>query len=57
MPLDFIYEKTLNDYAFEKYDTDEKLLTKIQTGKGDKDIYFGGNFLYIEGMFADHKPS
>ena len=57
MPLDFIYEKTLNGYAFEKYDTDEKLLAKIQTGKGDKGIFFGINFLHIESMFAETKPS
>ena len=57
MPLDFIYEKGSNDYDFDQYDTDEKLLAKIQSGKGDNEIFVGGTFLYIEGMFAEISPS
>lgn len=41
MPLDFIYEKNENDYRLDIYDTDEKLLKKVQTGRGDPAIYDG----------------
>ena len=29
MPLDFIYEKNANEYMFDQYDTDQKLLNKV----------------------------
>ena len=41
MPLDFIYEKASNSYRMSLYDTDEKLLEKIQTGRGDPSIFSG----------------
>ena len=57
MPLDFVYEKVPDGYLLDsKYDTDEKLLEKIQTGKGDLDIYEGNRFLYIDGIFSETEP-
>ena len=52
MPLDFVYEKASNSYRLALYDTDKKLLEKVQTGKGDSTIFEGNAFLYIEGIFA-----
>ena len=53
MPLDFVYEKKENDFRLDKYDTDEKLLKKVQTGRGDPEIYDRDQrFLDIEFMFA-----
>ena len=34
-PLDFVYDKGLSDYVLYEYQTDEQLVQKIQTGKGD----------------------
>ena len=56
MPLDFVYEKVSNSYMLSKYETDEKLLTKVQTGKGDLSVFTGSYFLYIEGIFAKTVP-
>ena len=58
MPLDFVYEKKYDSYLLDsKYDTDEKLLEKIQTGKGDLSIYEGNRFIYIDGIFSETEPS
>ena len=58
MPLDFIYEKNANEYRFDIYDTDEKLLEKVQTGRGDSAIYEGDQrFIDIESVFAGIVPS
>ena len=56
MPLDFLYEKATNDYVLDQFDTDEKLLAKVQSGKGDPSIYEGNKFLFIEGIFAGTEP-
>ena len=58
MPLDFVYDKATNAYLLEStYNTDEKLLTKVQTGKGDPSIYEGNMFLNIEGIFSETDPT
>ena len=57
MPLDFVYEKAPNKYMLDEYDTDEKLLAKVQSGKGDPSIYEGNKLLFIEGIFAATEPS
>ena len=56
MPLDFIYEKSSNSYRLDLYDTDEKLLQKVRTGKGDPSIFKGSKFLYLEGFLAEIEP-
>ena len=56
MPLDFIFEKGSNSYRLDLYDTDEKLLTKVNTGKGDLEIFKGNKFLYLEGFLAAMEP-
>ena len=38
------------------YDTDEKIVAKVQTGIGDPTLYTGSNFIYIEGLFAATDP-
>ena len=37
--MDFIYEKYNDTYNLSRYNDDDELLEKIQTGKGDEDIY------------------
>ena len=56
MPLDFIYEKESNSYRLDLYETDEQLIAKVQTGKGDPSLYAGADYLYIDGMFASTEP-
>ena len=41
----------------EEYDSDEKLLEKIQTGRGDPEIFEGNQFLFVEGFFAGTDPA
>ena len=42
----------------EKYETDEQLLEKVQTGRGDPAIYEGDNlFLFVEGIFSGTEPA
>ena len=58
MPLDFIYEKGPNKYMLENYETDEQLLEKVQTGRGDLAIYEGDFlFLFVEGIFSGTEPA
>ena len=52
MPLDFVFEKSSNSYKLDKYNTDQKLLDKVQSGKGDPEIYKGNKFLFIDGFMA-----
>ena len=56
MPLDFIYEQASNSYRLDLYDTSEKLVTKIQTGKGDPTLFSGSTYLAISGIFAATVP-
>ena len=56
MPLDFVYESESNSYRLDLYDTDKKLVEKIQTGIGDPSLFTGTNFLYIDGIFAATVP-
>ena len=51
-PLDFIYEKSTNSYRLDLYNSTEKLVEKIQTGKGDPSLYPGTTYLYIDGIFS-----
>ena len=39
------------------FDTDEKLMKKVQTGMGDPSIFNGASFLYIDGIFAKTVPA
>ena len=50
IPLDFIYERKTDRYALEKYKTNEDLVLKIRSGKGDE-IFINnglGKNLFIE---------
>lgn len=37
--IDMIYELDSGEYNITRYKTNSKLLAKIQTGKGDPDVY------------------
>ena len=42
----------------DKYKTDEELVLKVQTGKGDPAMYEGlGNNIFIETFFAGTQPA
>jgi len=48
-PIDFIYERKIDDYNLDRYKTNNDLIAKIQTGKGDKTfIYYGDKNIYVE---------
>jgi len=57
MPLDFIYERESNSYRLDRYESDEELVSKVQTGKGDLSLFAGTKYLFIDGMFADTVPN
>ena len=38
-PLDFVYDSEEKDYMLSEYKTNEQLVQKIQTGKGDQTRY------------------
>ena len=39
-----------------RYDTNSKLLGKIQTGKGDEELYEGWKYIFIDAIFGGTKP-
>ena len=57
-PLDFIYERRLNRYNLDRYRSNEDLVKKIQTGKGDEIFRYDGlgNNLFIEIIFGGTTP-
>jgi len=56
MPLDFIFEKSSNSYRLDVYDSDEKLVEKVRTGKGDLELFKSNKFLFLEGFLAATEP-
>ena len=57
MPLDFIYELSSNSYRLDLYDTDEKVIEKMRTGRGDPERYPGRDFLYLDAFMGITDPS
>ena len=58
-PIDYIYERKENIYNIDRYPTDESIVKKVQSGKGDEVfIYSEGSYknLYIEAIFAGTTP-
>ena len=56
-PLDFIFVTESKSYSFENINTDDDLVMKIRTGKGDKEIYTGlGKNIFIEFFFGGTTP-
>ena len=53
-PLDFVYETAYQGYNFRKYSSDDDLVSKVRTGKGDeKTLYKNlGKVLYVEFMMG-----
>ena len=58
-PLDFVYETSQKDYVLYKYKTDEQLVQKIQTGKGDEETRYKdlGDVIYTELVFGGTTPT
>ena len=58
MPLDFIYDRKTDTYAIENYRTNDDLVQKIQTGKGDELLMFDGygNNIWLEVLFGGTTP-
>lgn len=60
-PLDFVYSVEDGKYLIddgEAYDTDEKLIEKIQTGRGDPRLYQGAkDFIYVPSVVGDSDPA
>ena len=58
-PLDFIYDRKLNKYDFNRYKNDDKLVQKVRTGKGDKTYLYNGlgKNLFIESFLGGTTPS
>ena len=56
--LDFVYEKYNDTYNLteEAYADDKQLLAKIQSGKGDPEIYKGYSLLYLDTFVAGTVP-
>ena len=56
-PLDFIYDRRTDTYDLSQFHTDMDLISRIQSGKGDKTfMFYGHKNLYVELMFAGTIP-
>jgi hypothetical protein len=55
-PLNFIFELESGEYNMTRYDTNSKLLGKIQTGKGDEELYESWQYIFIEFIFGGTRP-
>ena len=59
-PIDFIYERRYDKFNIEGYQTDQELLEKIQTGKGDITVLELGarriETIYIDTFFSGTTP-
>ena len=58
-PLDFVYDYAREDYDLQTYRTDEELVRKVRTGKGDEsnERYQGlGQNLFIQLIFGGTTP-
>ena len=57
-PLDFVYEKYNNTYNISRdaYKDNSELREKIQTGRGDNEIFKGRHFLYLDNFLAETQP-
>ena len=52
--MDFVYERWNDTYNISRYDTDKELVEKIQTGKGDENLYTWQN-IYVN-IFGGTTP-
>jgi len=55
-PLDFVYQVESATFDLTPFETDEDLVRKIQTGKGDPTLYSDLEFISIESVFAGTMP-
>ena len=56
-PLDFVYDRKEDKFNLDPYRSDEDLLMKVRTGKGDERfLYTGYKNIYIEIFFAGTTP-
>jgi len=54
--LDMIYEENSGEYNMTRYKTNGKLLAKIQTGKGDPDVYGLQAYFKLDRILGGTKP-
>lgn len=56
-PLDFVYDRTYDIYnlTYEAYEDDEDLVLKVQTGKGDPNL-FEFRIVYVDNIFGGTEP-
>ena len=57
--MDFIYERKTDEYVISKYKTNQQLVQKVQTGKGDETFMYPQDSyknLYIQVIFAGTTP-
>ena len=58
-PLDFVYDNKLRDYNFRKFSSDDELVRKIRTGKGDETLWKYnelGEVIYVELLAGGSTP-
>ena len=56
-PIDFIYERKTDSFNLDRYQTNDELIGKVQTGKGDATfIHYGYKNIYIKQVFAGTIP-
>ena len=57
-PLNFIYDRKSNSFRLDGFKTDDDLVKRVQTGKGDAVFIHGdlGNNIFIEALFGGTSP-
>lgn len=55
-PLDFVYERWNDTYNISRYDNDQELIDKIQTGKGDPYLYKNFRIIFLDTMLGGTTP-
>ena len=56
-PIDFIYERKNNEFNLNRYTSDNDLIAKVQTGKGDEFAFYGAyNNIFVDYTFGGTIP-
>ena len=56
-PIDFIYMRKDDEFNIDEYESNNELIAKVQTGKGDETfIHYGYNNIYVQLVFAGSIP-
>ena len=56
--MDFVYETNFHGYNFKRFKTDDDIVQKVRSGKGDETTRFKdlGKVLYVQIMFGGVTP-